>query len=206
MTPFHFGSSERRLFGIYDPPRGETRGLRAAVLCHPSGNEHVHAYRTMRLLADRLSQSGFHVLRFDYYGTGDSGGDSHEADAAHYHSDALTAITELKDMSGAGTVSLIGLRLGANVAAEAAAANGHVVDSLVLWDPIAGMLDVSRHVGRLPRRSLVVLTASEAAEPAVMLPALGVVRLDGALAWAEERITAGNVPAEVIRHIDEWLR
>src|SRR5260221_12888570 len=99
MTPFQFGSSERRLFGVYDPAAHNTGGLvRAAVICYPSSDEQSHAYRTLRQLAARLSQAGIHVLRFDYYGTGDSAGETGQGNAAGWCRDIETAIAELKDM------------------------------------------------------------------------------------------------------------
>src|SRR5690242_21844126 len=80
MTAFHFGSRERRLFGYYEPAPASARKVQAALLCHPMGNEQVFAYRSMRQLAARLVRAGFHVLRFDYFGTGDSYGDTGEGD------------------------------------------------------------------------------------------------------------------------------
>jgi uncharacterized protein len=51
MTPFHFGSRQRRLFGNYEPAQENPGKARAVVICHPIGNEQIFAYRTMRLLA-----------------------------------------------------------------------------------------------------------------------------------------------------------
>jgi hypothetical protein len=53
MTPFHFSSRQRRLFGNYEPAQENLGNARAVVLCHPIGNEQIFAYRTMRLLAAR---------------------------------------------------------------------------------------------------------------------------------------------------------
>ena len=51
MTPFHFGSRQRRLFGNFEPAQENLSRVRAVLLCHPMGNEQIFAYRTMRLLA-----------------------------------------------------------------------------------------------------------------------------------------------------------
>jgi pimeloyl-ACP methyl ester carboxylesterase len=140
MNAFYFGTGERRLFGIYEPAVPGSGGTRAAVLCHPWGREYLHAHRAMRQLAIRLSVAGYHTLRFDYFGTGDSAGDMEDADLAGWESDIDAAIAEIRDIVGAPQVALIGLRLGATVAARVAArgaARGNrVVDTLVLWDPI----------------------------------------------------------------------
>lgn len=134
MTPFYFGSGSRRLFGIYNA--GSARSQRAVVLCHPWGQEYLHAHRSVRHLATLLTRAGFHVLRFDYFGTGDSAGDMSDADLKGWQADVDTAIEELKDTSGVQRVGLVGLRLGATLAAQAAARHKSEIDKLVLWDPI----------------------------------------------------------------------
>jgi len=136
MSPFFFGTSKRRLFGVYHPPRVSRGGERAVVLCAPWGHEYIYAHRSMARLAITLAEAGFHVLRFDYYGTGDSGGNSTDVDLAGCRADIGMAIDELLDMSGAERVSLIGLRLGAALAVEVAATERGRIDQLVLWDPV----------------------------------------------------------------------
>jgi pimeloyl-ACP methyl ester carboxylesterase len=136
MTPFFFGSDERRLFGIYEPPSCGNSAGRSVVLCYPFGSEYVYAHRAMRQLALKLCHAGFHTLRFDFFGTGDSGGESHEVDFESLEFDVRLAIQEIKDMSGLNFTSLVGLRLGGSVAASVATKCHDVIDSLVLWDPI----------------------------------------------------------------------
>ena len=137
MMPFYFGTRERHLFGVYDPARTTGRSARAAVICHPWGDEQIHAYRTLRQLASRLSQAGFHVLRFDYYGTGDSAGHTGDNDLPGSCSDIETAMAELREMTGVGKLTLVGLRLGASLAAKVAATCADDLETLVLWDPLA---------------------------------------------------------------------
>jgi uncharacterized protein len=134
MNPFYFGSGDRRLFGIYDP--GQGGGSRAVLLCHPWGQEYLRAHRCLRHLATLLARQGVHVLRFDYHGTGDSAGDGADEDLAGWEQDLETAIDELKDTSGALRVGLVGLRLGATLAASVAARRPDDVDALALWDPV----------------------------------------------------------------------
>src|SRR3981081_3109028 len=135
MTSFHFGSRQRRLFGYYEPAQANSSKLRGVMVGHPMGNEQVFAYRTMRQLAARLVRAGFHVLRFDYFGTGDSYGDTGEVDLASWGGDIETAIEERKEMTGATKVNLIGLRLGANLSARVAAHRSKEISKLILWEP-----------------------------------------------------------------------
>ena len=59
------------------------------------------------------SVAGFACLRFDPYGTGDSGGDEHAPNLPqHWIDDVGLATAELQARSGASATVLIGLRLG----------------------------------------------------------------------------------------------
>jgi exosortase A-associated hydrolase 2 len=137
MTPLFFGHGARRMFGVYTPASaGTTTQPRAVVLCHPWGQEYLRAHRSMAQLAVMLSDAGFHVMRFDYFGTGDSNGDMKEADVEGWIDDVMAAIQEIQDTTGAERVRLIGLRLGASLAAMAAARHPDEVEALVLWDPV----------------------------------------------------------------------
>jgi pimeloyl-ACP methyl ester carboxylesterase len=136
VNPLYLGTSERRLFGIYEPPAVKCGRPRAAVLCYPWGSEYVYAHRSMRHLATKLSQAGFHTLRFDFFGTGDSSGDPLDADLTGWEGDTESAIEGLKDIAGTTRVTLVGMRIGGTVAAKAAAQLADEIEALVMWDPI----------------------------------------------------------------------
>lgn len=235
MTPFHFGSRQRRLFGYYEPAPANFSKVRAVLICHPMDNEQVFAYRTMRQLAARLVRAGFHVLRFDYFGTGDSYGDTGEGDLASWCGDIETAIQELKDITGATKVDLVGLRLGANLSARVAAEQPKQISRLVLWEPIAaGELAVAgfecpaNRADRNPRlvEADVVESFARGAIPskAALLPpstlvlltvrppsqaefgSLAVEYLADVPAWIEERLETGSIPAGAIQRIVDWLQ
>ncbi len=105
-------------------------------MCYPWGAEYLHAHRTLRLLAIKLSAAGFHTLQFDFFGTGNSGGESTDADLSGWEADLRTAIEELIEISGVAKVNLIGLRLGGTVAARVALQLRSSIEALVLWDPV----------------------------------------------------------------------
>ncbi|MCP5329074.1 MAG: alpha/beta fold hydrolase [Sinobacteraceae bacterium] len=138
MNPYFFGSTNRRLFGVHLVGRahGKRGNARAVVLCPPWGQEYLRAHRSLRRLGDLIAAEGCDVLRFDYFGTGDSGGDGSDASLRGWESDIDTAIDELKDIAGVGRVALVGLRLGATLAARVAERRNREVSALVLWDPI----------------------------------------------------------------------
>jgi pimeloyl-ACP methyl ester carboxylesterase len=147
MTPFYFGDRRRRLFGIYEPAVASSVNKRAAVLCYPWGPEYLNAHRAMRQLAIRLSATGIHTLRFDFFGTGDSAGEMVDADLAGWETDIELAIEELRDIVGLARVTLIGLRLGATLAARVAARRPGDIEALVLWDPIQSGMDYLTSLG-----------------------------------------------------------
>ena len=140
MNPLYFGTSQRPLFGVYHPPRARTVRPTGIVLCYPMGQEYMRAHRAFRQLANLLSKAGFHVLRFDYSCTGDSGGDTEAADVTRWVEDLGNAIDELKDTAGVTRVSLVGLRVGAAIAALGRASRKDV-DRIVLWDPVVSGAD-----------------------------------------------------------------
>jgi len=132
--PFFFGPAEAQLFGIYHQPR--TRDRRAqtgVVICYPIGQEYIRSHAALAALACRLARSGFHVLRFDYGGSGDSQGET--CDLATCKRDVARAVEELRRGAALSRVWLLGLRLGANLAAEAVALASNI-HGLVLWEPV----------------------------------------------------------------------
>jgi len=135
MNPLIFGPSDKALFGIYHAPSAEPARSRGVVVCNPFGDEALKAHRALRELANRLAAERFHVLRFDYFATGDSAGDGSEASFAQWVADIGVAVDELKDAAGVRRVSLVGLRLGASLALQAAGTRRDV-DRVALWDPV----------------------------------------------------------------------
>lgn len=135
MLPMYFGQSEQPLFGIYHPPSRQLANSSALLLCPPIGVEGLRSHRAYRQLATNLSKAGHHVLRFDYYGTGDSGGDSNDGTVKQWLSDIAIAAQELKDNANTKSISLVGLRFGATLAWQFAE-QATDVDELVLWDPV----------------------------------------------------------------------
>jgi pimeloyl-ACP methyl ester carboxylesterase len=136
VRPFFFGTSKQPLFGIYHPPAAKPARRTAVLLCNPLGQEAIRAHRIYRVMADRLSRSGFPVLRFDYFATGDSSGDCGEASLDRWVDDVLAAGEELADTAGVQRVAGIGLRLGANAVALASIRRPTALTDLVLWEPV----------------------------------------------------------------------
>ncbi len=133
VEPTLFQAEGRSLFGcLYKPATANP--IAGVVLCNPIGHEYIRCHRTCRQLAIALNKAGVAVLRFDYYGTGDSAGESHEAELAHWESDTAHAVEHLRRTHGV-PVCVVGLRFGATVAWCAGVA-ASLADQLVLCDPV----------------------------------------------------------------------
>ncbi len=127
-----FGPSGRRLYGVYHPATA-ARGV--VVLCPPTGDETPAALRGLRLLARRLAAAGFASLRFDWFATGDSEGAGEEVTWDHWLEDVALAMAHARSLSGASSVTFLGVRMGGALATLAAEACGGVF-SLLLWEPV----------------------------------------------------------------------
>lgn len=152
MMPRFFGAPDQ-LFGAYHPPEAGPFRDTAVLLCYPGHQEYRLIHRAFRRLAEMLAAQGFHVLRFDYSSFGDSAGDTEQADLGRWVADACLAAEELRELSGVPHLSLVGMRLGAIVAARASRAGLRVHD-LVLWEPVVDGRDYLRQLDEAQRRAI----------------------------------------------------
>jgi alpha/beta superfamily hydrolase len=147
MVPVTFAGC----FGWFHPAAQNTS--LAVLLCPPLGREARWVHRSFRKLANQLAASGVPALRFDYPNSGDScdlpAGDDPLAawrDSVHIAADWLRAHT------GASQLAMVGLRFGALLAAEAAAARSDVA-ALVLLAPVLSGRAYVRELKALARVS-----------------------------------------------------
>jgi pimeloyl-ACP methyl ester carboxylesterase len=110
-TAVSIGSS----FGWYHHAEGD----RGVVMCASIGYEALCAHHSWRVLADRLAAAGLPTLRFDYPGEGDSLGDADgPALLDSWREQIRAAVAWMRETIGVREVTLVGLRLGASLAAE----------------------------------------------------------------------------------------
>jgi amino acid adenylation domain-containing protein len=129
---FYFGEG-RSLYGVLS---GANRPLasEAVLICSSVGQEHVRTHFTLQRLAKRLAAKGVPALRFDYYGCGDSMGESIAATCGRWRRDIGEAYQELKRRTGATRITAVAVRLGAALLGDAA--DDLELAKLVLWDPV----------------------------------------------------------------------
>lgn len=134
MEALFFGESDSQLYGVYHAPGSGDHTNRALLMCYPAGHEYLRIHRCYRQIASQLNDLGFHVLRFDYFGTGDSAGDHDDISAERWVSDTLAAMDELRSISGVRKIDVLGARFGGLIAANACAQDKQIRE-LLLWDP-----------------------------------------------------------------------
>jgi pimeloyl-ACP methyl ester carboxylesterase len=147
MNQFFFGSTERPLYGVHHEPGASQSRQTAVLVCYPFGREYMRCHRALVRFCDRLAAAGYHSLRFDYFGTGDSAGDNVEGGMSEWVKNTRMATQELKDVSGLEKVSIVGVRLGAAIAMHAATSEP-ALEGLFLWDPV---VDGNRYLDGLER-------------------------------------------------------
>lgn len=119
--PLYFTAGDHRLFGWLHPGSAGLNCGTGLVICKPFGFEAICSHKSVRTFAAISAAAGVPALRFDYRGTGDS--DDLDAQANQlevWPQDILAAIDELRRRTGVERVCLLGIRLGALLAAIAA--------------------------------------------------------------------------------------
>src|ERR1700690_929523 len=99
MKPAYFGSSSPPRFGVHAPSQAAKSRTTAVLLCYPGVQEYNMSHWAFRRLATMLAREGFHVLRFDWSGTGDSWGSAEDGTLEGWVDDVALAVQELRDAS-----------------------------------------------------------------------------------------------------------
>ncbi len=120
-------------FCVHHPPRHKN-GL-GVVFASAFAEEMNKSRHIVAQASRRLAAQGFGVLCIDFKGCGDSSGSFDQASWADWRQDISTAIDWML-AQGYSRVVLWGHRLGAMLAAQAAAARPNDVARCLLWQPV----------------------------------------------------------------------
>jgi len=134
-TPFFLDTPHGRLFAVHHAPddRGETWGQ---VLVVPAFNEEMNRCRSMvTLQAQALAAIGLGTLVLDLHGTGESDGEYGDGRWDIWLDDIGAAIRWLDGQAGA-CVALLGIRLGALLAADVLKDRPSSCRGLIVWQPV----------------------------------------------------------------------
>jgi alpha-beta hydrolase superfamily lysophospholipase len=133
--PIWLPGPHRPIFAWFHCP-DDHQARAGVVVCPPVGFDYFSSHYALRVLAEQLTDAGFCVVRFDYDGTGDSLGGHGDPDRVGSWLGSVASARVGLRRAGLDRICLVGLRLGATLAAVDAAGDGGT-DQLVLWDPTA---------------------------------------------------------------------
>ena len=162
-TPIFFSNGTSLLFGVASEPE-EPRGVAVIAL---SGGVHIPSANRNRLwvhLNRRLTGRGYHTLRFDYRGTGESGGPSEAYSRDRPRSDDLMGAVGWMREQGVERFVLVGTCFGSLTALTTAP---HIagLEAAVLLSPL--VLD-SKSSAELASRHSMWTFARRALRPKVI--------------------------------------
>lgn len=132
MEAFFFGNSEFKNFGVYHNPSCGSKDV-GIIISYSLGREYIDTYKAFNILATNLAENGFHVLRFDYSGCGDSYGYLPDQELKFWLSDLKNAINELKSGFDLKRIYLVGVRFGATLSLLL---DFSEIEGMVIWSPV----------------------------------------------------------------------
>lgn len=111
-TPVYFPAGDDVLFGILSEPTTEPKGI--AVIAVPGGGwiPSTHRNGMWVRLARTLAADGYHMLRFDWHGVGESGGHLEHYELSEPFTDDIAAAADFLVDRGFEKVVLVGTCFG----------------------------------------------------------------------------------------------
>jgi exosortase A-associated hydrolase 2 len=151
-TPqFFLNRDRKRLFGIlHEADASAARQNFAVVFCAALFEDKLWSHRVMVNFARYLASRGVSVLRFDYFGDGESEGRFDEASVTTRTADIADAVTFCRERTKIDRVYLLGLCYGATLALHASLREGTGA-GVVAWAPV---MDGGRYAAELLRTHL----------------------------------------------------
>ena len=190
LEPCFLDSPAGRIFVVL---HRAVKSDRIALFVPPFAEEMNKSRRMMTLAARQMAASGYAVLVVDLHGTGDSAGDFGDARWDTWTRDIESGVRWLATDPGS-TVSLCGIRLGANLALAVSERLPTSIDKLLLWQPL---LSGKTHVTQFLRLKI-------AAQLTAAGPKTSTAELRAAAANGETIEIAGySLHPELLREMDE---
>jgi alpha-beta hydrolase superfamily lysophospholipase len=130
IEPFFFGP--RDAFALFHPAINGDSG-KLVIICPPLFDEHRRCYKALAELGSACATAGVNVLRVDYSGIGEAGGQLSEFTVRDWIDDVKLAVEEGIALTGARQVVLVGVRFGSLLAGQCKSPQ---ISRYVFWDPI----------------------------------------------------------------------
>lgn len=124
------------IFVLHHRP-AESLSYKGTIIFVPPFNEEMNRSRSMlTLLATQLNTEGYGLAIVDLYGTGDSAGNYVDGSWEIWRQD-IVAVADWLENEGFSCIGLLGLRLGALLAAEVFVKEaGKRFEKLLFWQPV----------------------------------------------------------------------
>lgn len=135
----YFSNEGSRLLGAYHQPDGQAPNRPVGIIMlHGWAGYRIGAHQMFTKLGRLAESAGFHCLRFDFRGRGDSEGNAAATTLSTMISDTVAAVDWMVSRTGLQRVALVGDCSGAEVAIGACTLRPQI-DSMVLWSaPMVG--------------------------------------------------------------------
>lgn len=145
--PVVFGKEGHRLFGVLHTSDGGEKGP-GVVLFHGFTGNKIEPHRLFVNIARKLTTMGINVLRFDFYGSGDSEGDFKEMTFSGEVEDAFLAIDFIKQQKQVDStrIGIIGLSMGGAIAACVAGRRANEVKTTILLSAVSDFTVLSERL------------------------------------------------------------
>lgn len=132
---FFLETGAKRIYCVeYVPVAGKSNKA-AVILCKPIWGERIRTHRIFTNLGRLLCNEGFDVITCDYFGDGNSAGDSLDLNFYSMTEDIVDLHKHICSKSEIVNFTLIGLRVGANCAIWASKMIGQL-RAMILVEPI----------------------------------------------------------------------
>lgn len=185
-----------QLFATANNCNVDKRVKLGVLFCHAFGEERQKIYRSTFHFANALADHGIPSLRFDYIGTGDSEGDLPEVSLDSMLQDTLAAAKTAKEVLNVDHLLLLGIRLGAVIAARATVILDSA-DACIMWNPIVDGADYLRELKRTEK--IIRMTGKKSGTEPLILPEiedLTVIEADQMSALMVEQLNALDLITE----------
>lgn len=124
----------RQIYTVLQRPAAHNDNGRGILLVPPVGNEQRRTQRPFRSLMQNLSRQGYTLMRFDWYGTGNSTGTTVGVNSLQPWIDDVQDVAQ--SLAGhVGSIDVVALRLGA-LMATCADTTALPIRQTYLWDPV----------------------------------------------------------------------
>lgn len=147
---FFIGPETRRLYCVEQIPISPLKKSHGIVLCKPIWGERIRTHRIFTNLGRYLARLGYSVISCDYFGDGNSGGDSMDLNYFGMTDDILFLHRYMSRNYNVQKFSFVGLLIGANVAISSSAKIDDL-DKMVLFEPL---LNPVEHLKKALRANL----------------------------------------------------